>query len=363
VFDPGGLVASASRHGRRPASQGAGVGPVLPRPPPPLGDLPDLPAPPNQRPPQNEFHVCMSRIGEDVITLPPFSAVFPATRRCFELEYGQSDHWPSTPCCPPLRKSVPGCAPLTQVMPPIEPTTNAALARLAANPVVGITPAPPWDLVYSALGILRDNADIVEWALCLVGNYSPDLGLPAGWADAVMGLVMDESKYFVMAVGSFGSGASAGAFSRHTNPGPHRGKVGLVIPFQGAAWVPSQPPPPPAPNRPTWGNTWRATPDGSFCTAVSVAGELLHEMVHIEGNPIHGLGGAIHRPTPQFVCGGNAMPCWEETRMVASLFRWAMLQRARNGCDAVMCSGARDDPRAVLGSGCLITFFNVPPFF
>jgi hypothetical protein len=225
-----------------------------------------------------------------------------------------------------------------------EPTSDAAAI------------AETLELCSAALALLRDNLDLVEWALCLVQSYTPRTGLlnvdrvldqlvdgvldlvngtqsvdwpgveggglvPAQpWSVTVVSFIADggvqqdpapdDCLFAADGVTKVDSGSPMWSVS-YDVPQVSDGSIGVVVAAEH-----------------NWTVAWRAayygaSPEDRMCAVAGVAGNLFHELVHVWGKVTNGgkRYGAWH---------GDE--CWDEARMAASALRWALAQRYCNWC-------------------------------
>jgi len=276
------------------------------------------------------FEVCGVNFGPFMET-PAFTDVAPATQACFTVHYGHED-WPSAPCCPPALKEATECS---------IPTLWDVLDVLFHLPTREYEPIDDSDKTVSAtatlddeallaagIQVLMDNLDIVTWAACLVQSWSPEiwgLDLVGGLTDLLTRKDDGGFKFSKSWVESADNGA--GMWAKTYDIPFSDGGVGLNIPIAaGTIWSGIR-------------LGWDAGGEDAFCATFQVAAEVLHEMVHIVGDG-HDSGvesaavifyeldlkGPPDLPGVSHEVGAKA-PCWDECRMVATMFLWAMSQR------------------------------------
>ncbi|MEZ4323000.1 MAG: hypothetical protein R3F61_36375 [Myxococcota bacterium] len=168
-----------------------------------------------------------------------------------------------------------------------------------------------YDLVYGALALLLEHHDLVEWALCLVHQWSvyapPQYvegafnidDFPGCMLDAIVGA---HSVYLVNDLGSGATGAATGLYSEDFRNSD----------FLDGPSIPVNHPAVPHPND-YWSAHAQAYAAGGalgLCAVTAMAQTLLHEMMHMctDGER-------------------DASSCWALQNMVAMSFGWAMAQR------------------------------------
>lgn len=300
------------------------------------------------------------------IQMPNFDSVHFATKVCFSIEYGSLE-WPDVTCCRvPVNETddceVPsfgewsGWLSRTVVL-----NSTSARAMDAAS-----LRATSWDdpssadldLYFSALALLHRNLDIGLWAACKVEGWSPEIeGL--GLADNLALLFDSGNGSPELGVGFVDlSERSAGATAWAVVRGDDLAlgvPVSVVVPIGHPLWSSLQ-------------TQYTRGGEGALCALTRVAQIILHEMVHIVGDRYGtganepgkwtGYGAASEwarlRRGKQFGFAGTlhddgavestaadpwaVYTCWDECRMVASMFVWGMHQRYRclasaSGCD------------------------------
>lgn len=277
----------------------------------------------------------------DRITLPDFFDAHPYTQLCFFSQYSQWE-WPSTCCCPPLLNAVEVCEP---------PSLKDQLARFkemtvyypslgedfGANQVL----TPTLDTLLftcAALDILRKNMDIALWAACLVQSWSPEMaGLDL--ARRLMSLATPDGNGklpFTITFVDYSTdpkSPGATAWARESSiKADHR--PGVYLPVSGIYLDSSG-----GTHTSLWANQildWNKGGGAAFCVAIELAADILHELIHLSGDDY--LGGVVPSwPDSSNVPGTRhednseeavvVPPCWDEARMVASVFMYGMSQR------------------------------------
>lgn len=259
------------------------------------------------------------------LELPDFMSVDVATMICFFGE-GYGLQWPQTDCCPPDMAKRPDCvAPTYQEAWDAHWLIPNMQNRYADEiPDAAQEPTPLDQLLFgAALRMLLDNLDIARWATCLVQSWSPELGRFA-LLDCVTGLLTaDSTGIFPLTVTyvdvpvTGNTSATMWAFTR-LEPASD-GSVGLIIPIGSTTWTDQV-------------AAYVGGGDDGTCAAIQVAGTILHELIHVCADgvvnphyvnpfPWTGEAGALHEDRTV------KSPCWDESRMVATIFFWAMARR------------------------------------
>jgi hypothetical protein len=321
------------------------------------------------------------------IGLPPFSKLFRRTRRCFEQAGYSDSRWPGDDCCTVPRRQTTSCDLPSSVLVewaklqvPNYDNYYAWDPRLRKNKkgegggYLGRSyPHDPSDedlnLFYSAVAFLWENWDVAIWATCLVSGWAPETlsrqipsrlqllkGLSYGTYQGGMHVTFVDRARDDR--GNLG-GATAWAFTYLTGGSAEDGSVGLIIPAR----------------HPDWEKRLREMACGgadALCTVAQLSGTLLHEMIHIVGPEFTnrpgtgvathhlnecavddvlgfaaGVGGfdrSIRGPASEEVC--ERWPCWDECRMITSIYRYALSQRYACLEGAKMC-GNMNDPQYV----------------
>lgn len=262
------------------------------------------------------------------IPLPSFQDVDIVTQICFALEYGDTG-WPDTDCCPPALNLTVTCDP---------PTLAECLTMSLRVPehdfdstvdVTATSPAQYDRQIFGAgMAVLIENIDIARWAICLAQSWSsevPAVALPSGLS------LLDRINE-ILTVGSDGSfpmnvtyvtdsadGANMWAYCDWQVPSDG---VGVIISISDQWWI----------DRVV---RWRHGGDSAFCAATQIAATILHELVHIAGDVAYDKcqleqPTTLHEPTPspRQTCPDTVLyPCWDEARMVETIFIWAMAKR------------------------------------
>ena len=283
--------------------------------------------------------------------LPEFHEIDLATQLCFAMESGTFE-WPRTACCPPLLRTTASCEPPSmgeyisaafqveehpldvsrdQVAEYIAPATNIALGDR--------------QLFGSAISILMKNKDIALWATCLVQSWSKDL---KGYkiSDALLRMfTLSNNRYpfTITYVESDNEGTGMFAFSinkilkdmmsdldptRYTPGLINDGQIGIVITINNEGWK-------------AMVENWEKGGASALCASSKAASSILHELIHALGdhydsgvldnydNLLVEMGfehstGTLHddnqEPPPQ-------MACWDEARMISSIFKWSIAKR------------------------------------
>jgi hypothetical protein len=176
----------------------------------------------------------------------------------------------------------------------------------------------------AAVRLLLDNLDIALWATCLVQSWTPELGrfqlvdcLSVVLTPGTGGFLPLTVTYVDVPV-SGNPNATMWAFVYGANSAAD-GSVGLIIPIGSATWQGQV-------------GSYIGGGDDATCAAIQVAGTILHELIHVCAdevvNPYYvspfpwtNLDGALHEAS------SVTSPCWDEPRMVATMFYWAMARR------------------------------------
>jgi hypothetical protein len=187
------------------------------------------------------------------------------------------------------------------------------------------------ELFYASLALLLDNWDLARWAVCHVNAWSPEMrGLKM--VDELEALLQRDavgvsslSVTFVSASGGNNEYATMWAFTKSI---PTADKtLGFIVPVNdpGESWVDHLE------------NYQDNTPDNfRLCVLVEIAHNILHEMIHIIGDeysdgdlPRHPEIGypATSRGATHIDITKDVSSCWDECRMIATMFAWAMSQR------------------------------------
>ena len=269
------------------------------------------------------------------ITLPPFRELDGPTRVCFS---GTSPtgggawptlDWPKTDCCPVDNTIKGDCEAPSEtdayIGSMIVPDLDNAHWNDGNSNAAG-EGFPDWtDRVLFGAGVrvLLANRDIANWATCLVGQWSPEV--VGGALDRCIQKLTTPTSTghlplhvsWATVPGDGNLNASMWAFTRHLPADD--GTLGWIVPLESNTWA-------------GWRNKWGEGGIDAFCAAVEVAGTLLHELIHICADH-HDTGyespykwenarGAYHEKK-----AAVPEPCWDEPRMVATTFWWAMVQR------------------------------------
>lgn len=199
-----------------------------------------------------------------------------------------------------------------------------------------MTPTPNDHYLFLAgLTLLIENRDIVFWVACLVQKWSPDIkGLNlAGCLEEFLTLPFNWTVTYVDK-SYINEGATMWAFgvdnverypyANDNNPQEANKKYGLIVPILQED---------DSRQDTSWGikiDKWKQGGSQAFCAAVQVAAIILHELVHICGDTYRSTTtdaqpGTRHEEEED----GSAYtyPCWDEARMVETMFIWFMTQR------------------------------------
>lgn len=315
---------------------GASFDPIDPGsvPRPPAGGI--APQPGQVHPPSTSVADTLTRFctqaGGRYLEPPSFADQHWLTQLCFHYEYGtQLQGWPAHDCPAPciLERDceVPSLA-----------------EGVAAGMQVFVLPAdleplpPPWgllppgttlvdvseaaDFVRAAAALLEQNLDLVEWAVCIMASWSPNIGDPQPWVDCLLRGIRGEMSVYLLdrffkRDGSL-DGATGGATQRFSVENGDlldlpSGKSGSVVPI----------------GHPKWTSAASAYQDAlhgagtcqrALCALTWAAGTILHEMLHQCAYELTGRQGE-EDPT------WDGQVCWAVQNMSAMAFGWAMTQR------------------------------------
>ena len=289
------------------------------------------------------------------------------TLACFELYHGVSE-WPDTDCTAPYRRLGRPCEP------PSEAEVTAALHlfpnhgnKYARDPrkflrvpdtgfggypgttprgtrVLPVDPSPDdLRLFGSAVAVLLANRDIAEWAACLVEAWSPETrGLPmAGMVEAALDGTWPLHVSFVDRSISNPS-STAWAFTQREGASAMDGTLGIILPIRHPTWEAAR-----EERQRRYPLLHEDNPGAvGLCAATTYAGVILHEIIHIIGDHYtHEAAGYTSRygallRTSNYGADTHAeldlegtlhedmaQPCWDEARMVATIFYNGMGQR------------------------------------
>ena len=317
-----------------------------------------------------------SEEGGPFLELPPFYQLDIATQACFFTEFWVLD-WPETDCCPPLLNRSSRCDPpsraewfQTLVKVPVHEYAEDVWAQQGTkDPIYAASPSGfDQQLFGASLHVLMENMDIALWATCLVQAWSPEMvGLDLEGCLQKL-LTVDQSgklPFSVTYVTQKGNGATMWAYTEgdlKKYPTLNGGGVGLII--HSASHTPW----------PTQVEEWRGGGSEAFCVAVQNASNILHEMIHICGDGYEG-GRKDHHPDGSDIfakydkvidnygtlhdayeaLGQDPVnyihTCWDEARMIATIFVWGMSQRypclGNNVAAPNSCCQNMSDPRYV----------------
>jgi hypothetical protein len=187
------------------------------------------------------------------------------------------------------------------------------------------------ELFYASMALLIENWDLARWAVCHVNAWSPEMrGLKM--VDELEALLQRDavgisslSVTFVSASGGQNEGATMWAFTKDIRTAEMTLGFIVAVNDPGKSWA---------------GHLNRYQSDKPenvrLCTLVEVAHNILHEMIHIIGDEYSG-GDLPRRPEvgyPDTSRGAihiditeDVSSCWDECRMIATMFAWAMGER------------------------------------
>ncbi|HND31326.1 MAG TPA: hypothetical protein PLA94_15095 [Myxococcota bacterium] len=201
-----------------------------------------------------------------------------------------------------------------------------------------------------AVALLWRNRDIALWATCLVQGWSPELRgydlLPC--LSTLLSTIDGRVPWTVTYANVALPDATMWAFTySDIRNNPAIGSVGVIIPINHSNWNEQK-------------IAWRRGGTGAFCVLVNIASNILHELIHIcDGTFPEDLAQAPrdnHFDGPSTDSSavwdhpftthdsiwsdtnndGEAQPeefenytlsCWDEPRMIASIFLWSMSTR------------------------------------
>ena len=287
----------------------------------------------------------------DPISLPDWYATSWATQWCFIEETGDYG-WPETDCCPPEIGETPFMGPRECTRPTFdEARQHAKVLWHYSNKYAtddckfGDTTTRPRspttdDLIFfwAAVSLLVENSDLAEYALCLVDSWSPETR-SINYENKVHGR-LDMYLYF-MTLDSSGksrlhvtfvdypddyhseSGNEATAWAFTIQKPACDGSLGIILPISISHWVDAR-------------NTFHdGTEAEAICVATNYASIILHEIVHILGDHFEQSGYGSGRWTTWENRHGTKheesetvpYPCWDECRMIATMFQAFMAQR------------------------------------
>ena len=307
------------------------------------------------------------------IEMPDFASVHAATQICFILEY-DARGWPETDCCDVSLQEVTDCFPpeYSDYMVWVRKTRilnfeNEFRTR-AHPPKQGsrnwIDPSKgDLSLYFSALTLIAQNFDIVRWAACHVETWSPEIKgsseiSPLGLQDALAELLFNYGRSPQLAVmfvdiadaAKPQGGPTAWAIVSGDENKERNLPVTLVIPLNHVLWQELR-------------ADYAVGGVTALCAVARLAQILLHEMVHVVGdnydedgvnkwtgygesspwsgksyphvepygypgtlhddNVLNDLPDAVHRIYEHLFVN----TCWDEPRMVASMFVWGIHHR------------------------------------
>ena len=294
----------------------------------------------NEDPRQNLIAVPgAAQVGLGRFQLPSFTSVTSLTRTCFEEE-GFTD-WPSTRCIPPLVHAKDECEPpnlleyslMSLAVPYHEFLYQERLDMMQTS--VRAPDAYDRQLFGAAMSVLMKNIDIVRWVTCLAASWSPEMrGL--NLVQELNNLLTIQNGQFPFSITYIGfaqNGATMAAITLldlDEDPGVNEDMPGLII------MIDEQNPQGNDTIHAIRKENWKKGGAEAFCASVAFASEILHEMIHILADGYtggdrdhhmnflgeHDLFGALHDD----VNLGNHH-CWDEARMIGTMFVWAMAQR------------------------------------
>lgn len=290
------------------------------------------------------------------IQLPDFDQVSLATQMCFAEKYRETG-WPETGILAPAVKERTDCEP------PSDSQIAAAIGavgpkgydwdlsvRIGSTDTVSRTGGhnviPTFGdvrLFGSIIALLQENLDLALWAVGLVQNWSPEMeGLdlvrllrwmltPDYAGDLPFGVTYVDSAY---TDGLPTANATGWAFTcaRPTVDGD----VGVILPVrrEDQDWMEH------------WLPMMEEGGGKALCATAAASSVVLHEFIHILGDHWNHLEGKYTTNPSSWEEGGADLlgsdheedddpsdpkyiryPCWDECRMVASLWTWALSQR------------------------------------
>lgn len=298
------------------------------------------------------------------IQLPDFDQVSLATQMCFAEKYRETG-WPETGVLAPAVKERTDCEP------PSDSQIAAAIGAVGpkgydwdktingASATNGLNVAPTYgDVVLfgSIVAFLQENRDLVGWAGGLVQSWSPEMeGLdlsgalvtlltPDASGDLPFGVTYVESALDREGLPEGKATGWAFTFAKPTKCG----QVGVIIPVRREDQ--------------DWMKYWLpAMGEGggkALCAVATASTMVLHELVHVvadnwshfdfkrtssptswDGDPANMLGSNHEQDDEPFLFDEEGVrttepdptyvryPCWDECRMVSSLWQWALSQR------------------------------------
>ena len=322
--------------------------------------------------------------GPPYFELPSVLDVHSSVRECMLLAHGTRTTWPSHDDC---------CDLSSQAQGPKFDDPRPELTRSRDCPVITLeqglraeamltardnrhaedaggqnatTPSPAMRaMVGAGIHMLLANIDIVQWVWCRIRDWTPDSF--ERWHDANQEFVNVglEERYVMRTVGFVGGfpvvtfddwywsclegllrlragtlgwhvtwvdkSASSGnedalawAFSYAGNRVLSDASVGVIWPTEHDDWI-------------ARAIAFKGGGPEALCAASQVASVILHELVHV----CAGGSGGRHKDF-QHDEGLYAQTCWDEPRMAATMFRWAIVKRYPCILDAVDCGNYSD---------------------
>ena len=303
------------------------------------------------------------------ISAPSFRDVHPATQSCFEAEFNLKD-WPESDCCclPALVQDdgceLPSLDSWIEVL--VETQVLNADGTYRSRPADDLG-ADEWvnpssadlEFFFSAMVLLRENIDTVSWAACQVEQWSMEiagLGLPSriesliGWRGG--------SKLAVAFVGLSKSHKGATGWAKVDGQAQSQGfPLTMIVPTNNSTLIGMR-------------DRFRAGGPEGLCALVQMAQIILHEIVHVVGdrydvgkwkgygpvwadyldydNDGYGFAGTRHDDNAELdgvsaeEAGFGKYTCFDECRMVASMFVWGVHQRRTCLSSARDCDFMKD---------------------
>lgn len=285
---------------------------------------------------------------------PALSATNFSTQVCFFTDLGAT-MWPETECCKISMNETDDCTP---------PSTLSAIDMILSIPNAGDryindlnqslddddvpieAQRPTWTdgmLLGAALSLLTDHLDIALWATCLVKSWSPEMRGLDLVSEVQTLLQRGSNNQFPLTVTwvkrptSGNVNATIWAFTKLIPNSD--GGVGLIVPLESAFWH-------------LQAREWEAGGDTAFCAAIQVAATILHELIHIAGDGHYyqnytspytwwNAPGALHDIPPGNISQQvvqSDYPCWDEARMISTIFLWSMSRRFTCLTNSEVCS-------------------------
>lgn len=294
------------------------------------------------------------------MTMPAFATLGnPDTAKCFSVEFGGlllSD-WPATDCCEPALNPRPCILP---------DSSAVSVQRVEADPdyTGGTQPFPlmqspltvdeiaGMEAIYArAIALLRQEADVVEWILCLIQDWSPGMATRGYLKDCVMGLILGDGAPCIGTVDGFTgdptlklvvvhvlvpTGAEGGAYMM-VEPAYDGSTIAVVLPARHPNW------------QGMVADHVGVDPERALLSVINAAAIILHEIVHIVGNGVIPSEEQDKDPPllpdeEQAYLGADHSGkelCWHEAIMAANTLVWAMGMRypclANSGVSTNVC--------------------------